>query len=348
MGQDIPVFAIGLLFGAALLLRGAGDRGSGSVVGQSGTRLGRTPSMRRCITCWKACSRAPTGWRAWFRGAEMRWATWKINAVEAHQGQDAERHGTACAVFDAMMQTNEQVRKRLEVAEETLQRQANEITAYMSEARTDTLTGLPNRRALDSELTRRVAESRDGAGPLSLMLIDIDHFKRLNDRHGHPAGDAVLAEVGRVLMETVREPQFVARLGGEEFAVVLPDCSGSDATHTAERVRLAIARHGVHFERALLRITISYGVAQLQSGEQASSLLKRSDQALYASKGAGRNCGHLHDGTRCIPVAPPPTLEGNGEQPPREFHTPLLECDDFRQVCQDVRKRLLSLVERER
>ena len=129
---------------------------------------------------------------------------------------------------------------------------------------------------------------------------------------------------------------------------MLPDCSGSDATHTSERVRLAIARHEVRFERDLLRITVSYGVAQLRSGEQASSLLKRSDQALYASKGAGRNCGHLHDGTRCIPITPRPTLDGKCEQPPRDAHTPLLECDDFRQVCQDVRKRLLSLVERER
>ena len=231
MGQDIPVFAIGLLFGAALLLVGLATGiwvGRRTVWHAAGKNSGDAP-LHHLL---EGLSQGTDGVASVVSGCRDALGHLEDQCREAHRGQDAERHGTAWAVFDAMMQTNEQVRKRLEAAEETLQRQAGEITAYMSEARTDTLTGLPNRRALDSELTRRIAERRGGAGLLSLMLIDIDHFKRLNDRHGHPAGDAVLAEVGRVLMETVREPQFVARLGGEEFAVVLPDCSGSDATHT--------------------------------------------------------------------------------------------------------------------
>lgn len=346
MGQEIPVFAIGLLFGAALLLVGLA---AGIWVGRRTIwhdARGDSPDVP-LHHLLEGLFRGADGVANVVSGCRDALGHLENQCREAHPEPGDPRQGTACAVFDAMLQTNEQVRRRLEAAEETLQRQASEISSYMSEARTDTLTGLPNRRALDGELTRRITESRDCGRPLSLVLMDIDHFKRLNDQYGHPAGDAVLAEVGRILLETVREPQFVARLGGEEFAIVLPNCRGSDVTGTAERVRLAIACQGIRFEHAVLRITISYGAAQWQSGEQASALMKRSDQALYASKGAGRNCGHLHDGARCIPVASDASGQVKHEPPSRPASARLLECADFRQVCQDVRQRLLSLVERE-
>jgi len=168
-------------------------------------------------------------------------------------------------------------------------RQANDALGAM--ARTDALTGLPNRRALEDELVRSTARAaRDGTW-LSLVALDVDHFKRFNDSHGHAAGDAVLATVGKVLVAQCRKGDVPARYGGEEFTVVLPNTNPLGATVVAERIRRAFEASETLFDGKSLKVTMSLGVASAQGRdtEPVAALALRADEALYAAKHAGRN-----------------------------------------------------------
>ena len=154
----------------------------------------------------------------------------------------------------------------------------------------DYLTGLANRRAFfeaaEQELTRSLTVPR----PTAVIAIDADHFKGINDRYGHPGGDAVLQHLAAILGETFREVDVVARIGGEEFAVLLPSTDLPRAAVVAERLRAAVASQVVHFDGQRIRYTVSLGVASLTDGEGGIDLLlKRADQALYAAKRLGRN-----------------------------------------------------------
>ena len=154
-------------------------------------------------------------------------------------------------------------------------------------ALTDGLTELFNRRAFDSELAIAVARAERYQRDLTLLLLDIDHFKQLNDAFGHPAGDAVLRSVARILEERTRRIDFVARIGGEEFAVIMADTPPSAALRLAERLRQAISDAGSDS----IAYTASFGVVALEEPyRDPASLLKGADEALYAAKSAGRNC----------------------------------------------------------
>jgi diguanylate cyclase (GGDEF)-like protein len=168
-------------------------------------------------------------------------------------------------------------------------RKANEALASM--ARTDALTGLPNRRALEDELQRSAARSARDNTWLSLLVLDVDHFKSFNDTHGHAAGDAVLATVGRVLVEQCRKGDMPARYGGEEFTVILPNTNPLGANVVAERIRRAFESSATHFEGKTLKITMSLGVASAQgiAATPVSVLAGRADEALYQAKRSGRN-----------------------------------------------------------
>ncbi|MBC8871636.1 MAG: GGDEF domain-containing protein [Planctomycetes bacterium] len=176
------------------------------------------------------------------------------------------------------------------------------LGSYMNEARTDPLTGLANRRALNQELERRIAQFQRQGTPLSLLLIDVDHFKRFNDSHGHQAGDEMLCTMARALRDTVRDMDLATRYGGEEFAIVLPGTPLNDAKIAAERVRRATAEIEFTFRGAKLRDTVSVGLAQAMEMDDPQSLLRRADDALYAAKEAGRNRSYFHDGEMCLPV----------------------------------------------
>ena len=132
-------------------------------------------------------------------------------------------------------------------------------------------------------------------------MLDIDYFKKFNDRYGHQAGDAVLRAVAEVLKQAVRETDLVARYGGEEFALVLSDTSIEDAKDVAERARSIIESARFPFNGLILRLTVSVGFARLRQDEDATSFVQRADAALYSSKEAGRNCVHYHDGSTCQP-----------------------------------------------
>jgi len=166
---------------------------------------------------------------------------------------------------------------------------ARELEALAALARRDPLTGLANRRAFEEALAREVARAaRDGA-PLAVIALDVDHFKRVNDAHGHAAGDAVLAEVAARAAQALRAGDLLARVGGEEFAALLPGASLEAAAEAAERVRARIVALPIAAGGAFLAVTLSAGLAALAQGEDGAALLARADERLYAAKRAGRD-----------------------------------------------------------
>jgi diguanylate cyclase (GGDEF)-like protein len=153
----------------------------------------------------------------------------------------------------------------------------------------DALTGLGNRAMLMSVAERELARATRTGSPLSIVLLDMDHLRGINNAHGHAAGDAAIRAVAGCLAATSREYDTAAPLGGEEFVLVLPDTSLEAASAVADRIRREIAADDIAYEHTTLRVTVSAGVAQLSGGEPLNRLLGRADTALYAAKAAGRN-----------------------------------------------------------
>ncbi len=153
-------------------------------------------------------------------------------------------------------------------------------------AHTDALTALYNRRAYDQELAREWRRVQRNGAALSVLLIDADHFKSINDQHGHAVGDRVLQALAALIQRSAREIDVAARIGGEEFAVLLSDTGATSALNVAERIRSQIAQSDT---MPVTGVTVSIGVATLAAEESAASLQHRADQALYMAKSQGRN-----------------------------------------------------------
>ena len=239
--------------------------------------------------------------------------------LAASRGQNGEVLVEAVArAVDDISQANAELQERLAKAERQIEAQAKEIRVHESEARTDSLTQLANRRAFDDELKRRIAEWRRHKTPVSLLILDVDHFKRFNDTHGHQAGDEVLRKVGEVLTLCARDMDLPCRYGGEEFAIVLPATVGSDGGIVAERVRKAVEGLAIDFEGKALSVTVSVGLAEAGPEEEPAELIRRADEALYRSKDAGRNNGHLHDNKTCVPITPVPAPENPKQAKPND------------------------------
>lgn len=166
---------------------------------------------------------------------------------------------------------------------------ANQRNLALAERRaaSDVLTGLPNRRAADENLKRMAAHASRQRSPLAAVLLDLDHFKQINDIHGHEQGDQALAAIGQILSSTLRASDFAARYGGEEFLLLLPDTDRHAAREVAEKLRLAIQSPDISQIHAL---TASFGVAVLpEDAGEPDLLIRRADRALYAAKAGGRN-----------------------------------------------------------
>ncbi len=173
----------------------------------------------------------------------------------------------------------------------TLNRYQNRLETM---ARTDKLTGLANRQAFEIIFDEALRDAQRQLSPLSMIMLDIDKFKSVNDGFGHLSGDAVIRGVAETLRQTVRDTDVVCRWGGEEFLVVVKNCVREDAYVLAEKIRLAIAEQSYCFAGKSLTVTASLGVSQLVVGEQADEasvdgLLQRADHAMYQAKAAGRN-----------------------------------------------------------
>ena len=156
-------------------------------------------------------------------------------------------------------------------------------------ARRDPLTGLPNRRALEDALAREVPRAARAGAPLAALVLDVDRFKQVNDRHGHAAGDTVLAAVAARAAAALRAGDLLARVGGEEFVALLPGADLAAAVEAAERVRARVAAEPIPAGGSLLVVTLSAGCAALAPGEGGEGLLARADAKLYEAKRGGRD-----------------------------------------------------------
>jgi len=154
---------------------------------------------------------------------------------------------------------------------------------------TDVLTSLPNRRHFMDRLAAEVRRQRRTQRPLSLVLVDADHFKLVNDLHGHPVGDEVLCTLGELMKASLRGPtDLVARLGGEEFAVLLPDTTVAEAEAVCQRIHMGLDQQEFHADGQAFRVTVSMGLTQCQ-GQDAEAVVQQADRNLYRAKAGGRN-----------------------------------------------------------
>jgi diguanylate cyclase len=185
----------------------------------------------------------------------------------------------------------------LGTAAENLGEMRGQLDAMRKEVATDSLTGLTNRKYFEVELTAAVRDAHKHNLPLCLAMVDIDHFKRINDNFGHPVGDQVLRVVASILARVVPRQAVAARYGGEEFALVLPGLTLQQAVDLCETLRLDVASKSLRNKssgQSLGTITVSAGVAQLRAGEAMTVLVDHADRALYTAKHEGRNrvCSH--------------------------------------------------------
>ncbi|MGV7121824.1 diguanylate cyclase [Sphingopyxis sp. 550A] len=203
-----------------------------------------------------------------------------IRHVKSHGSIERGRGGRAVGIFGTVQDVTETVENAriLEAARSAAERVAN----------TDMLTGLPNRRHTLSFLETALAGARERGVPLAVAIFDIDHFKRINDDHGHAAGDEVIRRVARRAKASLRDEDLVGRFGGEEFVCILQRSSAQAAEMVAERLRIAIEAEG-HADGRLPPATVSIGLAVYDGEGEAEALLQRADQALYIAKREGRN-----------------------------------------------------------
>lgn len=191
-----------------------------------------------------------------------------------------------------MLSQNRQLQGKLETSSQEIQSLKIHLEDVQKEALTDGLTEIANRKNFDMVLKSESEASSQKGTPLALVLIDIDHFKKFNDTHGHQTGDHVLKFVGAMLKKAVKATDLPARYGGEEFALILPNTDLSSAVALAESIRVAVAGKRLRKKQTgddIGNITLSLGVSQYRSGESLSDLIKRADDGLYQAKGLGRN-----------------------------------------------------------
>lgn len=202
-------------------------------------------------------------------------------------------------IISYLMIENDNIRARtanlqanLEKSQEQIERLKSNLATAEAQGLSDPLTGVSNRRSFDIILASQVAALRNSTQPLSLILADIDHFKAINDRYGHPVGDDVLKWFAKVLTANLKGRDTVARYGGEEFAMILPRTPLENAFKIAAQIKSQLESQFWQKPDApntMLRITASFGVAQLSQGEGTSSLISRADAKLYQAKADGRN-----------------------------------------------------------
>ena len=214
--------------------------------------------------------------------------------VQAVDGKQALR-GLVNRILDetrTMLARARQLEGELDQSSKQITTMRGDLASARREANIDDLTRIANRRCFDHELQKAAGQAEARREPLSLLMLDIDHFKVFNDTYGHQLGDQVLRQVAQVLTRSVKGRDLAARYGGEEFAVILPETGLEGARQLAEQICRTVAGHRVVVKatgRDLGRITLSIGCAQQRWGEPAADLLQRADRALYQAKRMGRN-----------------------------------------------------------
>jgi diguanylate cyclase len=188
--------------------------------------------------------------------------------------------------------TNKALEARLHETRGEMESLRETLEAVRVESLTDVLTGVSNRKHFEEMLIKGLAEAAHDGRPMSLIVIDVDHFKRFNDTFGHITGDQVLRLVSQTMRDSVKIRATLARFGGEEFAVILPGCTRDDALKTAEKIRQSVANRELikrSTGESLGKVTISLGIAKSTKEDTPMSLLERADYCMYVSKQSGRN-----------------------------------------------------------
>jgi diguanylate cyclase len=209
------------------------------------------------------------------------------------QGQEAACK-ELCQEAEGILRPTMRLATQIASAYDEIRQQSANLMTF-TEVRTDPLTGLNNRRGLDDTLATQLALMTRYHTHFSLAMLDIDHFKQVNDREGHLNGDRVLQQLANLLEECVRETDLLARYGGDEFVVVMPQTDLAGASMLTERLRFEVANR--------MAITVSSGVTAAGDGDTAESLLGHADTALYSAKAAGRNRVFCHTDNDVQPVA---------------------------------------------
>lgn len=222
----------------------------------------------------------------------------RVNDLTSHE--EAETWKKLCEEADEFLKPTLRLAHEFAQAYDQLRQQMTHLMAF-TEVRTDPLTGVRNRRALDEVLAGMFAMKTRYDQAFSVVIFDIDHFKRINDEQGHLTGDRVLRTFAAMLSDSVRETDVVARYGGEEFVIIMPQTELESAATFCERLRSAVERTTM----VDLQITVSGGVAAAHDGDDVQSLLNRADEALYHAKEGGRNRVFRHDGTHIESVQDP-------------------------------------------
>ncbi|MBW2492394.1 MAG: diguanylate cyclase [Deltaproteobacteria bacterium] len=221
-----------------------------------------------------------------------------VSSSVAKLSEDASVQQIKSVVNEIVLETKKlggfgnTIQDKLKETTDELEAIKKDFEKAKSEALVDFLTGIPNRKAFDEKLAKCIDEALSNNEDLCLLLIDIDHFKRFNDKYGHVVGDEVLKIVARKVKEVVRGRDFLARFGGEEFVVILPQTPLSGANTVAENIRDFFDRTKlkvVSTSKDLGKITVSIGAAKYRYGEPIKEFIDRSDQALYFAKNTGRN-----------------------------------------------------------
>ncbi|MFK8113968.1 MAG: GGDEF domain-containing protein [Rubripirellula sp.] len=228
-----------------------------------------------------------------------------ISNAMTQGGSAKQADARVMMLLQQIMDSNDKLKTRLDAAERQLEKQTVQIESYLTEARTDGLTGLANRRAFDQELEKLFIAYRNGGRSFVVVLFDIDKFKSINDTHGHQAGDRVLQHLARTLRTELSQAIIVGRFGGEEFAVIT-DGPLRLAADRMNEVRKHIEKVQIDVGTAQIKLTVSIGLSEPRDDLVISPVLKRADEALYTAKNIGRNRVYYHDGKA-------PTLVGAPE-----------------------------------
>ncbi len=210
----------------------------------------------------------------------------RLDAVQSHMEVFLKKEERRSQEAEHRIQ---EMARRVQTMETETKDLRERMVAARAKALRDSLTGLHNRLALDERMDQAYASWKRYGDDLSLVVVDVDRFKRLNDELGHQAGDKALKTLAGRLRAGVREADFVARYGGEEFVVLLSRTSAEAALAVAEKLRQSISEGRFHYREEPVQVTVSCGVASFHAGDTPESVFQRADQALYRAKGEGRD-----------------------------------------------------------
>ena len=204
-------------------------------------------------------------------------------------------HAILLEEIDRVISSNSALNVELDCSREILAKQRQQIENLKIASRIDGLTQLANRSFFDKTIAETIITAKEGRAPLSLLLIDIDYFKNINDTYGHQAGDQVLKGIASKIRSSLRESDFTARFGGDEFAVILQKTPANRAVDVAWKLCFNLRESSFLFDDTNVNVTVSIGVAEVSEGDTIESLIGRADQALYKVKVDGRNRAGVAD-----------------------------------------------------